>query len=158
MPKRKFLCQNILCVPKASKDAAKAAAKVPKANQRNSYRFSFTRSTRTGTRIKCIHTVAHSLLAWHGEKRKGNAEVVISHKSMKPKNAQRVEHWRTQGCARKKWWNYLSLKDKQQPRQEIAAVAVVVATVKKGTGKMEPDSRQSRLMPRKMHKAEWKTL
>lgn len=102
VPKRKFLCQNILCVPKASKDAAKAAAKVPKANQRNSYRFSFTRSTRTRTRIICIHTVARSLLAWHGEKRKGNAEVVISHKSMKPKNAQRVEHWRTQGCARKK--------------------------------------------------------
>lgn len=107
-----------------------------------------------------IHSRLPACLGCLGKKRKGNAEVVISHKSIKPKNAQREHRKRreAQDCARKKWRNYLSLKDKQQPRQEIAAVAVVVATVKKGTGKMEPDSRQSRLLPRKMHKAEWKTL
>lgn len=35
------------------------------------------------------------------QKGKGNAEVVISHKSVKPKHAHRVEHRTVQSCARK---------------------------------------------------------
>lgn len=52
-------------------DLENSAAKAPKANQRNSYR---------------------TVTVEGGEKVKGNAEVVISHKSIKPKSAQRVEH------------------------------------------------------------------
>lgn len=40
----------------------------------------------------------------------------------------------TQLC-QKKWQNYLSLKDKQQPKQEIAGVAFAVAAVEKSSGK-----------------------
>lgn len=95
-------------------------------------------------------------------KGKGNAEVVISHKATKneeePKNARARARttWIERGVKpasartntlkkyenpartpekKRKWENYFSLKDKQQPRQEIAAVAAAGEEEKKKDGK-----------------------